>query len=203
MAEETFERSESGICCICSGLLQGAGSAACERCKTVYHPECWEYNLRRCAVYGCASGGEPRIPAALVGAAQGGGAGTLPHCAFHENNPRILDCRACGRAICTVCDFRVGNWHACPLCYEMTRVPDTFRRSVEILAGRPVPPRPRPEDRTLCAFHQSNIRAIHCASCRSPMCRLCDLLFDRVHLCPPCFQLAQEDGFTRIDRAGQ
>src|SRR6185295_18575190 len=101
------------------------------------------YNRSRCAVYGCEPPGEPQLQAG------GRAVGTLPHCAYHPLNERILDCRTCGRSICGLCDIAVGGRHYCPVCYE-NFLPAAERGP---LRGT-LPPRPRFEDRTLCAFHQ-------------------------------------------------
>src|SRR4051812_47460955 len=115
-----FEYSDTGICSICAGPLRLEDPTACPRCKVRYHSECWSYNYSRCAVYGCADGGQPRLeelPRTALGSA-----GTLLHCAFHPANERVLDCRACGRSICSLCDIRVRAGrrvgHYCPSCFE-------------------------------------------------------------------------------------
>ncbi len=42
-----------GICGVCRQSLAGDALAACTRCGASYHPDCWRYNGRRCAVYAC------------------------------------------------------------------------------------------------------------------------------------------------------
>lgn len=42
-----------GKCGVCLQALSGALLSSCPSCGTSYHPECWEFNRRKCAVYGC------------------------------------------------------------------------------------------------------------------------------------------------------
>jgi hypothetical protein len=177
-AEIEFEYSSSGICSICAGPLPADGLVSCARCKARYHADCWEYNHSRCAVYGCAPRGEPQRQAHAAG-------GTLPYCAFHPANERILDCRGCGRSICTLCDIVIRGRHYCPVCYEFF-LPASERGP----ARTNLPPRPNPEDRTLCAFHQRNLRTRSCVRCQAPICGLCDFPAGLEHVCPTCYEIA-------------
>lgn len=173
-----FEYSPAGLCSICAAPLPAEGAAECGRCRARYHGDCWEYNRSRCAVYGCEPRGEPQVPV-------GGPAGTLPHCAYHEANERILDCRGCGRSICALCDIVARGRHYCPVCYEFFLPPE--QRGP---ARTSLPPRPRPEDRTICAFHQRNLRNRTCSRCHAPICSLCDFPAGFDHLCPTCYETA-------------
>jgi hypothetical protein len=166
-AEIEFEYSSSGICSICAGPLPADGLVSCPRCKARYHADCWEYNRSRCAVYGCEPRGEPQRQAHVAG-------GTLPYCAFHPGNERILDCRGCGRSICTLCDIVIRGRHYCPVCYEFF-LPASERGP----ARTNLPPRPDPEDRTLCAFHQRNLRTRALRLPGRPRARLSHVLRDR------------------------
>ena len=38
---------------MCRQGFQAGPVRSCEKCGTPYHPECWRYNDRRCAVYAC------------------------------------------------------------------------------------------------------------------------------------------------------
>ena len=40
-------------CGVCLQELSDALLSCCTECGTSYHPECWEFNRRKCAVYGC------------------------------------------------------------------------------------------------------------------------------------------------------
>ena len=53
-----------------------------------------------------------------------------------------------------------------------------------------LPPRPRLEDRTLCAFHQRNFGTHHCSRCQAPVCNLCTFTVGFDHLCPTCYEIA-------------
>lgn len=50
----------SGRCGICQQILAAAALSACPRCTASYHAECWDYNGRRCAVFGCVKDPFPR-----------------------------------------------------------------------------------------------------------------------------------------------
>jgi hypothetical protein len=176
-----FEYSSSGLCSICAGPLAEDGLVHCPRCKARYHSDCWEYNRSRCAVYGCAPRGEPQVQESRPAAG-----GTLPQCAYHPLNERILDCRGCGRSICSLCDIVVRGRHYCPPCYEM------FLPAAERGPARTaMPPRPHPSDRNLCAFHQRNLRVLWCGRCQAPICGLCEFPLGLEHVCPTCYEIAR------------
>jgi hypothetical protein len=40
-------------CGVCLHEMAGGVLARCPTCGTAYHRECWEFNRRKCAVYGC------------------------------------------------------------------------------------------------------------------------------------------------------
>jgi len=42
-----------GKCGVCLQEMTGGALAPCPQCGTAYHRECWEFNRRKCAVYGC------------------------------------------------------------------------------------------------------------------------------------------------------
>jgi hypothetical protein len=46
-------------CAFCRSNVEGKQWTTCPRCATVYHPDCWAFNSRRCAVYGCEPGLTP------------------------------------------------------------------------------------------------------------------------------------------------
>jgi hypothetical protein len=46
-------------CAFCRSNVEGKQWTTCPRCATVYHPDCWASNSRRCAVYGCEPGLTP------------------------------------------------------------------------------------------------------------------------------------------------
>jgi len=48
-----LSRLRSGRCGVCQQTLEGAALTVCVSCSAAYHPECWDYNGRRCAVFGC------------------------------------------------------------------------------------------------------------------------------------------------------
>lgn len=177
-----FEYSPTGTCCICAAPLAEETPSDCPRCRARYHRDCWEYNRSRCAVYGCEPSGVPQVPRGSRAA------GTVPTCAYHATNERILDCRGCGRSICEVCDIVVHGRHYCPVCYEFFLPPE--QRGP---ARTSVPPRPRVEDRTICAFHQRNLRDRNCTRCRAPICTLCDFPAGFDHLCPTCYELSLQN----------
>jgi hypothetical protein len=52
----------SGKCGVCQQALEGDALTVCGACSAAYHPECWEYNGRRCAVFGCFKDPFPRRP---------------------------------------------------------------------------------------------------------------------------------------------
>ena len=45
--------SPGGFCGVCRQAFQIDPPLLCPKCRTPYHPECWRYNDRRCAVYAC------------------------------------------------------------------------------------------------------------------------------------------------------
>lgn len=45
-------------CAYCRQEVGAPASQSCPRCAALYHPDCWQANGRRCAVYAC----EPAIP---------------------------------------------------------------------------------------------------------------------------------------------
>ncbi len=49
-----------GKCGICLQSLAAGGLTACPECRTSYHAECWIFNRRKCAVYGCWKSPFPR-----------------------------------------------------------------------------------------------------------------------------------------------
>ena len=51
-----------GKCGVCLQLLAAEVLTYCARCRTYYHPECWDYNGRKCAVYGCWKSPFPKRP---------------------------------------------------------------------------------------------------------------------------------------------
>jgi hypothetical protein len=42
-----------GKCGVCLQELAGEVLTYCTQCKSYYHPECWKFNGKKCAVYGC------------------------------------------------------------------------------------------------------------------------------------------------------
>jgi len=50
----------SGKCGVCLQALEGTALTICVKCSSSYHPECWDYNGRRCAVFGCVKDPFPR-----------------------------------------------------------------------------------------------------------------------------------------------
>lgn len=44
----------TGVCGVCKQPLRGDALTVCTRCGALYHPDCWSYNGRRCAVYACS-----------------------------------------------------------------------------------------------------------------------------------------------------
>lgn len=44
--------THESLCTVCGASVRRASGRACERCLTVFHSECWEFN-RGCAVFGC------------------------------------------------------------------------------------------------------------------------------------------------------
>lgn len=44
-------------CPVCAARIEGAGAAACPRCETPHHQECWDY-VGGCAIFGC----RPALP---------------------------------------------------------------------------------------------------------------------------------------------
>jgi len=50
----------SGRCGVCQQTLEGTALTVCVNCSAAYHPECWEYNGRRCAVFGCVKDPFPK-----------------------------------------------------------------------------------------------------------------------------------------------
>jgi hypothetical protein len=44
----------TGICGICKQSLEGDALTLCTRCGARYHPDCWQYNGKRCAIYACS-----------------------------------------------------------------------------------------------------------------------------------------------------
>jgi hypothetical protein len=50
----------SGKCGVCQQTLEGSALTSCPTCAAAYHPECWIYNGRRCAVFGCYKDPFPR-----------------------------------------------------------------------------------------------------------------------------------------------
>ncbi|MBV8882239.1 MAG: hypothetical protein JO332_19945 [Planctomycetaceae bacterium] len=55
-----LSRLRSGKCGICQQILAAALLAVCPKCSSSYHAECWDYNGRRCAVFGCVKDPFPR-----------------------------------------------------------------------------------------------------------------------------------------------
>jgi hypothetical protein len=55
----------TGKCGICQQVLSAGVLASCPQCRASYHHECWIYNGRRCAVFGCIKDPFPkrRLPA--------------------------------------------------------------------------------------------------------------------------------------------
>jgi hypothetical protein len=51
-----------GKCGVCLQPLTGDVLTLCNICQTYYHPECWEFNKRKCAVYGCWKSPFPKRP---------------------------------------------------------------------------------------------------------------------------------------------
>jgi hypothetical protein len=48
-----------GKCPFCHQLLSGDALVTCTRCRTLYHPKCWDANLGKCGVYGCVPANPP------------------------------------------------------------------------------------------------------------------------------------------------
>lgn len=52
-------------CAFCLQPVELGARTACPQCRSLYHPDCWTANDRRCAVYGCGSVPVPKpAPAA-------------------------------------------------------------------------------------------------------------------------------------------
>lgn len=48
-----LSRLRSGRCGVCQQTLEGTALTVCVTCSAAYHPECWDTNGRRGAVFGC------------------------------------------------------------------------------------------------------------------------------------------------------
>jgi hypothetical protein len=54
--------SPSRPCAYCRQDVGADPATSCPRCDAVYHPDCWDSNLGRCAVYGCEPAPKPPPP---------------------------------------------------------------------------------------------------------------------------------------------
>jgi len=52
----------SGKCGVYQRAPEGDALTVCVACSAAYHPECWDHNGRRCAVFGCFKDLFPRRP---------------------------------------------------------------------------------------------------------------------------------------------
>lgn len=55
-------RLRTGRCGVCQQSLEGAALTVCVSCSAAYHPDCWDYNGRRCATFGCVKDPFPKRP---------------------------------------------------------------------------------------------------------------------------------------------
>ncbi len=53
-------RLRTGRCGVCQQTLEGAALTVCVGCSAAYHPDCWDYNGRRCATFGCVKDPFPK-----------------------------------------------------------------------------------------------------------------------------------------------
>jgi hypothetical protein len=51
-----------GKCGVCLQEMAGGALVPCPKCGTAYHRECWDFNRRKCAVYGCWKSPFPKRP---------------------------------------------------------------------------------------------------------------------------------------------
>jgi hypothetical protein len=51
-----------GKCGVCLHDLDGGQLISCSHCGSTYHEDCWTFNRRKCAVYGCWKSPFPKRP---------------------------------------------------------------------------------------------------------------------------------------------
>jgi len=51
-----------GKCGVCLQDVGDGPLAVCSHCGSTYHPDCWSFNRRKCAVYGCWKSPFPKRP---------------------------------------------------------------------------------------------------------------------------------------------
>lgn len=56
--------SDSRPCAYCRQDVGADPATSCPRCDAVYHPDCWDSNGSRCAIYGCEPAPKPPAPVA-------------------------------------------------------------------------------------------------------------------------------------------
>ncbi len=139
-------------------------------------------------------------PAAAPGALQ---------CFEHPRRPAITRCSSCGRPVCTLCAFELGNWDYCgdcvaeqsksrlepQLCSECGR--SNAAESTACVCGHPLLPvtpvaaaavrRKMLDER--CANHPESEALVRCGLCARPLCATCDFaLPGGTHVCPACVE---------------
>lgn len=97
-----------------------------------------------------------------------------------------LACPRCGQALPSV-SGEAGIFVTCSACN--TPCLAMLRETVSVASAAPPPPAIAA---ATCFFHENNAAAQLCSICGRFLCSLCDVGLEEQHLCPTCFDQAQE-----------
>ena len=85
-----------GDCGVCRKAITAEypGVVVCIKCRALYHPDCWEFNGDKCAVYGCAPVSKPAEAAAPAASTE---------CRNHADVQATVFCTGCRIPLCGAC----------------------------------------------------------------------------------------------------
>jgi hypothetical protein len=105
-----------------------------------------------------------------------------------------------GSVLCPGChlplagsNFTAATLNRCPNCQRRILV-EMFPALHRPLSAGVVGERILEEGVSSCFYHDQKKAVISCDGCGRFLCALCDVEFNRQHLCPPCLQTSQTKG---------
>lgn len=131
-----------------------------------------------------------------------------PVCAAHPRQAAVTRCASCGKQLCTLCIFSVGEWSFCGDCAVRQAVSEPGPRlcthcgrsmaaetkycfcghayeSPEIAA----PPRTQARPEGSCVNHPDTPAVVRCALCARSICDVCEFVLPgSIHVCPSCIE---------------
>ncbi|HEV7671879.1 MAG TPA: hypothetical protein VGS22_25435 [Thermoanaerobaculia bacterium] len=129
----------------------------------------------------------PIVPAGAAIEIPGPPVPTGPTCADHPRQAAVTRCSSCGKQLCTLCIFPLGEWNFCGDC-ALRQAGSQAARPVNTAVSPTAQPNV-PAPRAQCAYHPDSPAVVSCKLCSRWICATCDFaLPGDVHLCPSCIE---------------